>query len=101
MNQNPPQGQKKILLLAKSGGFISQFELQNVRMLRDMGYEIFYAADFEHPVYDLREKELEELGVRRIQIDISGSPLAIFRHLGELKKLQKEILFITKNTAEV
>lgn len=80
---------RAILLLAKSGGFVPQFELQNVRLLREMGYRIFYAADFSRPVYGMRQEELDALGVTKIQIAVSGTPLAICSHLGELKKLKE------------
>lgn len=77
-----------VLLLAKSGGFVPQFELQNVRLLKEMGYRIFYAADFSRPVYGMRQEELDALGVTRISIEVSGSPLAVCFHPRAVKKLK-------------
>ena len=80
---------RAILLLAKSGGFVPQFELQNVRLLREMGYRIFYAADFSRGRSTVcgrrnwtpRCDENPDCGFR--------TPLAICSHLGELKKLKE------------
>ena len=59
-----------ILLLSTVGGFIPQFELHNVRLLREKGYRVFYGADFTNPMYTGHEKEMAALGVKQIQLPI-------------------------------
>lgn len=76
-----------ILLLSTVGGFIPQFELHNVRLLREKGYRVFYGADFTNPMYTGHEKEMAALGVKQIQLPIKKSPLALEAHLATLRKL--------------
>ena len=37
---------KKALLVTRVSGFIPQFEMNNVKILQEMGYEVHYAAKF-------------------------------------------------------
>ena len=71
---------KNILLLTTVGGFIPQFEIENVKILKTFGFQIFYASDFTHPVYAQREELLDALGVRRLQISIKKSPFSFAAH---------------------
>ena len=36
---------KKALLVTRVSGFVPQFEMNNVKILQEMGYEIHYAAN--------------------------------------------------------
>lgn len=71
---------KKILILATVGGFLPQFELDNVRILQELGYEVHYAANLEHPNYSLAKDCLEGMGIRLHQISIVKSPFRIIRN---------------------
>ena len=42
---------KKALLVTRVSGFVPQFEMNNVKILQEMGYEIHYAANFDVVVY--------------------------------------------------
>ena len=42
---------KKALIVTRVSGFVPQFEMNNVRILQEMGYEIHYAANFDVVVY--------------------------------------------------
>ena len=42
---------KKALLVTTVSGFVPQFEMNNVRMLQEMGYEVHYAANYHTPSY--------------------------------------------------
>ena len=88
-NENSGKYRKKngILLLSTVGGFIPQFELHNVRLLREKGYRVFYGADFTNPMYTGHEGELEELGVKQVQLPIKKSPLALKAHRAVLREL--------------
>lgn len=37
---------KKALLIATVGGFVTHFEWSNVRLLQEMGYEIYAASNY-------------------------------------------------------
>ena len=41
-------GMKKALIVSSTGGFLSQFLENDVRVLQEKGYEIHYASDFDN-----------------------------------------------------
>lgn len=66
--------EKKALFIATVGGFVTQFEMNNVRILKQMGYEIHSAANFSEPVYPVGGRGLRAQGVILHQEDIAKSP---------------------------
>lgn len=83
---------KKALLVTTVSGFIPQFEMNNVKILQDMGYEIHYAANYNTPSYGSDNHRLDGTGIIRHQIDFVRSPfkLSNFRVYRQLKKLMQE-----------
>ena len=61
---------KKALIIATVGGFLKKFELGNVRILQEMGYEVHYAANMKNQVYRFEPGTLEAEGIRLHHIDI-------------------------------
>ena len=43
---------KKALIITTISGFVPQFEMNNVSLLQEMGFEVHYASNFDCPVYD-------------------------------------------------
>lgn len=82
---------KKVLIIATVGGFLKKFEMRNVRILREMGYEVHYAANLENQVYRFEPEELEAEGVRLHHIAISKSPYDLISHKRELRALTELI----------
>lgn len=81
---------KKALFIATVGGFVTQFELNNVSLLQAAGYEVHSAANFREPVYCVREEKLAQMGVVLHQVDMEKSPFLWrqnFRALGQLCRL--------------
>ena len=68
---------KKALLVTRVSGFIPQFEMNNVKILKEMGYEIHYASNFKTVVYGKDNKRLKGTGIKCHQIDFVRSPLSI------------------------
>lgn len=66
-----------VLLLTTTGGFVPQFEMENVRILQEMGATVHYAANFHHPVYHVNRRELEEAGIRVHHVAIHKSPFRL------------------------
>ncbi len=66
--------EKKALFVATVGGFVTQFEMENVSLLQELGYEVHSAANFREPVYSVKEQELKEKGVILHQVDMEKSP---------------------------
>ena len=46
----------KVLLVTHVSGFVPQFEMNNVRILQSMGYEVHYASNFNTPSYGTDNK---------------------------------------------
>ncbi len=79
---------KKVLLVASISGFIPQFELNNVRILLDMGYEIHYASNFKTPHYGNDNSKIKELPIICHQIDFVRSPFKIKPNIEAYKQLK-------------
>lgn len=65
---------KKALLITTVSGFVPQFEMNNVRLLQTMGYEVHYAANYNTPSYGDDNHRLDHTGIIRHQIDFVRSP---------------------------
>lgn len=84
---------KKALLVTTVSGFVSQFEMNNVRILQNMGYEIHYAANYNTPSYGKDNHRLDDTGIIQHQIDFVRSPfkpanIKVYRQL--LNLMRKE-----------
>ncbi len=80
---------KKILFITVISGFLPQFELNDVRTLKEMGCEIHYASNFKNPVYAFDKDVLTDLGIVLHQIDIEKNPanLSNYRAIGQVRRL--------------
>lgn len=45
---------KKALIVARVSGFVPQHEMNNVKILQEMGYEVHYATNLNVVVYGKR-----------------------------------------------
>ncbi|RHP47301.1 glycosyltransferase family 4 protein [Clostridium sp. AF32-12BH] len=82
---------KKALLVTTVSGFVPQFEMNNVRILQSMGYEVHYAANYHTPSYGNDNHRLDGTGIIRHQVDFVRSPfklsnLTVYRQLCTLMK---------------
>ena len=65
---------KKALLVTTVSGFVPQFEMSNVAILKELGYEIHYASNFNNPSYGTDNRRLEGTGIICHQVDFERSP---------------------------
>lgn len=79
--------EKKALFIATVGGFVTQFEQNNVSLLQQMGYEVHSAANFNEPVYSVKEQELKKKGIILHQVEIAKSPFLWRQNLRALKQI--------------
>lgn len=84
---------KRALLVTTVSGFVPQFEMSNVNILKEMGYEIHYATNYNTPSYGNDNKRLEDIGIIQHQIDFTRSPfktqnIKVFNQLKSLMKTQ-------------
>ncbi len=86
---------KKALIVTRVSGFVPQFEMNNVHILQEMGYEVHYAANYEMVVYGKDNKRLENTGIIQHQIDFERAPYPWYvkKAASQLKKLLCDIDF--------
>jgi len=100
---------KRVLMVATVPSMIGQFNMDNIRCLLDMGYEVDVATDFKDTSYWPAERinrfkeTLGELGVKTFQLDFSRSPLKLRRHISAYKETvslirQRKYSFIHTHT---
>lgn len=85
---------KKALLVTTVSGFVPQFEMDNVRILQEMGFEVHYASNYRNPSYGNDNHRLDGTGIIRHQIDFVRSPfdpanVKVYRQLCALMRRQK------------
>lgn len=87
---------KKVLIVAHVSGFVPQFEMNNVRILQSLGYEVHYASNFRHVHYGEDNRHLEGTGIVQHQVDFSRSPFNVtdnLRAYRQLRQLMKQYRF--------
>lgn len=67
---------KKALLVTRVSGFVPQFEMNNVKILQEMGYEVHYAANFNVIVYGNDNHRLDNTGIVCHSIPFPRSPFS-------------------------
>lgn len=67
---------KKALLVTRVSGFVPQHEMNNVKILQEMGFEVHYATDLHNVVYGKDNSRLENSGIITHQIDFCRSPFS-------------------------
>lgn len=83
---------KKALLVTTVSGFVPQFEMNNVRLLQKLGYEVHYASNYNMPSYGDNNDRLNGTGIIRHQVDFVRSPYSWknYRACRQLKEIMKE-----------
>lgn len=78
---------KKILYVTTISGFVPQFEMNDVRIMKEMGYEVHYASNYNNPIYTYEDSLLENEGIVKHQLDIAKSPLKLITNWKAIKQL--------------
>lgn len=88
---------KKFLIVAHYSRFLVQFEMNNVKILQDMGYEVHYATNYQQEdMYADAPQRIRNAGVILHQIDFVRSPYLVSANIKayrQLKDLMKEERF--------
>ena len=82
---------KKILYVTTISGFLPQFEMNDVKLMQDMGYEVHYASNFTKQVYSFDKDGLIKQGIKLHHIDIEKKPLKIYAALKAIRQIRKII----------
>lgn len=86
-NHGSEKSMKRALIITTVSGFVPQFEMNNVRILQNLGYEVHYAANYHMPVYTDNNERLEGTGIIQHQIDFVRSPYKIGKNIKALNQL--------------
>jgi glycosyltransferase involved in cell wall biosynthesis len=78
---------RKVLLLTTVSGFVPQFEMGNVRILQQLGYEVHYAANFNMPVYGHDNSRLNNTNIQCHHVNINKSPYKLITNMKAYKKI--------------
>lgn len=86
---------KRILILASVASMISQFNMENIRLLKKLGYEVHVACNFnkgstcdEASVLEL-QKLLKSMQVFYFQVDFSREVTDIRRHVRAYRQVMR------------
>lgn len=79
---------EKALLVTTVSGFVPQFEMGNVKILQEMGYEVHYASNYHTPSYGKDNKRLDGTGIIRHQVDFVRSPFKFKQNLKVYRQLK-------------
>lgn len=82
---------KKVLYVTTIAGFLPQFEINDVRIMQQMGYEVHYATNLNNQVYAFDEKALTNIGIVLHHIDIRKKPIQIVKNIRAIKQIKKII----------
>ena len=80
---------KKALIVTTVSGFVPQFEMNNVKILQEIGYEVHYASNFHNVSYGVDNRRLEGTGIIQHQVDFSRSPFMLFEFIHAYKQMKK------------
>lgn len=79
--------EKHFLILATTSDFLWKFEMENVKILQQMGYVVHYAANMNEPHYLPGPEKIQALGVQAHHIDIARSPFMVQYNYAALHQL--------------
>lgn len=82
---------KKALIVTTVSGFVPQFEMHNVHILQELGYEVHYASNFQNVSYGIDNHRLDGTGIVRHQVDLMRSPFDLKNNRKAYQQI-KEIL---------
>lgn len=57
------EAKKNILILTTIGGFLQEFEMNDVKLLQSQGWNVHYASNFHQPIYECDTELLQRMGV--------------------------------------
>ncbi|NSV33862.1 glycosyltransferase family 1 protein, partial [Enterococcus faecalis] len=64
---------KKILMVATYGDFFASFEVINLKLLNQLGYEVLLCALLENTNYNYKHEKLQGLNIKKINIHFDRS----------------------------
>ena len=82
---------KKILFVTTISGLLPHFEDSDVAIAKELGYSVFYASNFDNPVYDIPQGYFIKNDITCYQIGVTKSPYHLVNTIKVVNKLVKVI----------
>lgn len=82
---------KKALIVTTVSGFVPQFEMNNVKILQNLGYEVHYASNYNNPHYGCDNKRLDGTNIIKHQIDFIRTPFNLIKNRKAYRQLKKVV----------
>ena len=67
----------KILMTATYGDFFAAFEVDNIKILNNLGYKVYLCADWHSKEFNYKYDKLNGLDFEKIDINFFRSPINI------------------------
>ena len=80
---------KKALIVTHVSGFVPQFEMNNVKILQELGYEVHYASNFNNVSYGTDNSRLEGTEIVCHQVDFARSPFEFRNNRSAYRQLKQ------------
>ena len=86
---------KKVLMLSSVASMIEQFNMDNIKLLQELGYDVDVACNFiqgntcSNEVIDELKRKLNNMGVNYFQIDFSRSVFQLHKEYIAYKQVKK------------
>jgi len=84
---------RKALIVATIGGFLPVSEINNARLLQELGFEVHYAANMKNRIYEYDEQKLIDEGFILHHVEFSKNPFhfkRLIESIQEVKEIIKE-----------
>lgn len=78
---------KQALIVTSVGGFLPQYELENVELLKELGYCIHYASNFDNPIYSFDRDDLVRRNIKLYPLELRKSPKHLVKNARAVKTL--------------
>lgn len=82
---------EKILIVASVWGFAAKFEAGDIRILKELGYEVHFASNQSNPIFQFPEDVYENMGVAYHDTDIWQSPFGISHNIRAIRQIRRII----------
>lgn len=89
MEECMEKASKKALIVANVSGFVPRFEMNNVKILQEMGYQVHFAANFNTVVYEKNNAAFVNTGIIKHSIHFTEKMFSLntYKCYKELKRL--------------
>lgn len=82
---------EKILIVASVWGFAAKFEAGDIRLLKELGYEVHFASNQSNPIFRFQKDIYKKMGVIYHDTEIWQSPFGISHNTRAIRQIREII----------